>query len=101
MNNVNIGSSNHHALYIYTTHTTIQTFGVGKIIYKTIRVVYEVIARITLLLFSIVKVSTQIFFIVLHKSCEMSPIWQQKVIIHELRHAGEYVSLSDFRSKSD
>lgn len=60
MNNVNIGSSNHHALYIYTTHTTIQTFGVGKIIYKTIRVVYEVIARITLLLFSIVKVSTQI-----------------------------------------
>ncbi len=40
-------------------------------------------------------------YIVLYQSCEMSPRWQQTVIIHELRSAGEYVSLSDFRSKSD
>ncbi len=30
--------------YTYITHTTVQTFGVGKIIYKTIRVIYEVFA---------------------------------------------------------
>ncbi len=53
---------------------------------------------IKLILFSIVKVSTQIF-ILCYITCEMSPRWQQKVIIHELRSAG--VSLSDFRSKSD